>query len=461
MIAAGLLLLLADLLQEGDFRRWEHGLPVGWLVEVGARNGDGSTSILRAGAEGGIALGGDARTTTWRTVSQKVATRAGTFYRLSCETRATGLRREGNQFDNAYVALLAPGLKRFEAVAEGGWVPCEMLFRGEGEATITIFLSKTGLLEVRALRLEEADPAASFDLLVRHMGRYYSYFALKGVDWEALAGRYRDRAVAAKDAHAFTQAIVPMLAELRDLHITVEEAPGTLTGTWIDTPARNYDFTAVAAALEEPRRIGRVALAGRIGGSIGYLAITSLAGEARTFAEVRSAIDGMFDCEGLLLDLRANAGGDERQALAIAALFCDQPRVYAKASLRSGPRPADLGAPVERWIRPRDGPRFLKPVVCLIGPGCVSSGEGFAKMMHALPHVTLAGQPTRGASGNPAPVDLPNGVTVHFSRWVDMLPDGTVTEGKGVAPDRPIPHEGQGDPTFVAGLELLREALAR
>ena len=77
-------------------------------------------------------------------------------------------------------------------------------------------------------------------------------------------------------------------------------------------------------------------------------------------------------------------------------------------------------------------------------------------MMKALPHVTLIGQPTRGASGNPASVDLPNGISVSYSRWVDMLPDGTPIEGKGVSPDITVEHESPGDPTFDAAVKSPR-----
>jgi hypothetical protein len=56
-------------------------------------------------------------------------------------------------------------------------------------------------------------------------------------------------------------------------------------------------------------------------------------------------------------------------------------------------------------------------------------------------------------------VDLPNGVSVWFSRWVDELPDGTPLEGRGVPPDRKVPHAGPGDPTFREGLAILRSLL--
>ena len=76
--------------------------------------------------------------------------------------------------------------------------------------------------------------------------------------------------------------------------------------------------------------------------------------------------------------------------------------------------------------------------------------------MKAAEHVLLVGAPTAGASGNPRPIDLPNGVTVLASTWIERLPDGTVLEGHGVVPDVMVEHGGPGDATFVRGLIELR-----
>ncbi len=109
---------------------------------------------------------------------------------------------------------------------------------------------------------------------------------------------------------------------------------------------------------------------------------------------------------------------------------------------------------------------FRNPVVCLIGPGAVSSGEGFVQMMKCLPNVTTVGLPTRGASGNPEAVELSGtGVAVWFSRWVDLMPDASTFEGSGISPavtmELPLSSYGKRDPTLEKGLEVLREKLSK
>ncbi len=82
-------------------------------------------------------------------------------------------------------------------------------------------------------------------------------------------------------------------------------------------------------------------------------------------------------------------------------------------------------------------------------------------MGRALPNVTLVGLPTRGSSGAPAPVALPNGVRVWYSRWISLFPDGSGFERTGIAPDIRVEHTPGGDPAFDKALALIEKALAK
>jgi C-terminal processing protease CtpA/Prc len=85
-------------------------------------------------------------------------------------------------------------------------------------------------------------------------------------------------------------------------------------------------------------------------------------------------------------------------------------------------------------------------------------------MMQSLPNVTTVGLPTRGASGKPMPHEMQGtGLTVNFSTWVDLIPDGTTFEGVGIPPevkvDEPATAYENRDPTLEKGLEILRDKL--
>lgn len=459
-----------NLLRNGDFSKWRDGVPEGWAVEHGAGAPGGAPSDLRAAEGGGLRLSGDASTRSWRFVSQDVAVKPDGFYRLSFEARAAGLAQEEGQFDNAYGGLFAVDAagkttaRLFETVRAADWAPHEILLARPGVATLraAVFLSKTGRLEARGFVLEALEPGDSADVLLRQLARNYSYFDLKGIDPAALARAHRDRLTdAAEDPESFAAAAAAMLAELKDPHVHVVKADGTRLETCRRTWTPNFDFKWVAKQLAGVVQIGKVAFAGTTAEGFGYVAIGSLVYDDATAAKIAAEIEARLEAPAFIIDLRGNAGGNELRAQALAAIFADRERVYAKARFRSGPKPSDLSEPAERRIAPRAGKTFTKPVVVLTGPGCVSSGEGFVKALKSLPHATLVGLPTAGASGNPAPVELPNGVTVALSRWVDLLPDGTPTEGKGIAPDVEVAPGGEGDAAFVKALEILREKTKR
>ncbi len=250
-----------------------------------------------------------------------------------------------------------------------------------------------------------------------------------------------------------------MLAELEDMHVWIGLPDERMVYTYSSRYRGNFNHQAVTDQLDELKRFGRMGFTGRTKEGFGVAAVLGLPSEGDdVYKQLVDAITSMSDAPGFIVDLRKNGGGAEPRARQIAGLFADKRYVYALSRYRSGPAPDDFGKSHPRHIQPATSEPFTRPVVCLVGPGCVSSGEGFALMMKALDHVTLVGQPTRGASGNPRAVTLSNGVKVYFSRWVSMEPDGTLLETIGIQPDVEVEHAGPGDPTFEKALEILRSA---
>jgi hypothetical protein len=454
-----------SLIVNGTFETWDDGLPTGWTLGVGARTGGDAPASLIERIEGpGVRLRGDSSTRLWHVLGQRFPVKPRTYYRIRFEARTADLNRQGNQYDNCYVGLLiwdAAGQRlaiEVRDLFETDWARGQLVVRAPQDAQTgeaMIFLSKTGRLEVRNVRVERLRPEDSYQVLVDDMDRYYSFFAQKKVDWRALAARYRMRAEAAETPADFVAAIQPMLADLKDVHVTIRTPDGQTLPSFTSGYRPNFDFDAMARKLQSRQEIGRLGLIGRTAEGYGVVTVGTMTADDAAYQQLEEAVEGLFDAPGIILDLRANGGGAEPRAQQIAAMFADQPRVYARSKVRAGNAYSDFREQPARSVQPRQGKTYTGPIVCLIGPGCVSSGEAFALMMKALPHATLVGQPTRGASGNPAPVLLPNGVTVFYSRWVSLLPDGTVLEGAGVPPEVRIGHEGPGDPTFDAAVEIL------
>jgi C-terminal processing protease CtpA/Prc len=185
-------------------------------------------------------------------------------------------------------------------------------------------------------------------------------------------------------------------------------------------------------------------------------------GSSASVEQAIAAARKLRDVPGFVVDLRATASGWRYRKM--AHLFCAEDTVYAKSKFRNGPKHEDFTREHERVLQASPEP-FTKPVVCLIGPGAISSGEGFVLMMKCLPQVTTVGRPTRGASGNPKTYELAGtGLAVSYSRWVNLLPNGECPEGIGIRPDvdvnLPRAAYAKRDPTLEKGLEILRRKVA-
>jgi hypothetical protein len=309
--------------------------------------------------------------------------------------------------------------------------------------------------------------ARAFDALCDDMAAHYSYFALKRIDWAKLREIYRPRAVAAGSERAFVGVLKELLAELRDGHVWIVAGGEQVAPYAVPWGAANVNRRATLADLKGLKRCGEFAAVGRTKeedfGAI--VLLNQGAADSESVRQVLSFVREARDAPGFLVDLRIANGGNELLAAEIAREFCREETVYARSKYRNGPAPTDFTQAFDRTLKPTDHP-YTRPVVCLIGPGCVSSGEGFAKMLQCLPQVTTVGAPTRGSSGNPKPFDLPGlDVAVWYSRWVDMLPDGTPIEGRGVVPDvkveAPRAAYAHGDPTWEKAREILRKEVAK
>ncbi|MCC7140276.1 MAG: hypothetical protein IT460_17785 [Planctomycetes bacterium] len=456
-------------LADPDFGSWADGRPTAWRLETGAVTGEGKPSRVERGEEGGVALAGEASTGTWRMLAQTVAVPPGTTVRLRFEARARGLRLDPGQRQNAYVGLVERTGERLDVASlrvEAGfsetWAPCDVVARVRGDRVdVVAFLSTTGRLEARRLRLDVVPPEASFDLLVDHVDRYYSFLSLRGVAWRTHAASFRAAALAARTPEAFAAVAGRMLAALKDPHVWVRGPDGKTTVPGAGPVDPGFDARATAQRLVGVRAAGKAGFVGSAAPRVGYAAIGALPSDPEASKALLDAVASVLPTDGaLVLDLRPCGGGDERVALALAGRLTDRPRVYARRRVRSGPGPDDFSPWKDAVLWPTGGTPFPGPVVVILGPACMSSGEGLAQMLAVLPQVTTVGRPTRGASGNPMPLDLPVGVTVSFSRWQDALPDGTLLEGHGVVPTVPV-EGGEGDPPLRRAVELALDALNR
>ncbi len=304
--------------------------------------------------------------------------------------------------------------------------------------------------------------ASAFDAFWSHLDRVYPYFEHKGIDWKDLGETYKPRAVEAPSLRAYAEALRDMLAELKDSHTSII-VNGERMGTWGREWIANWNHHNWQ--IHDRADCGEFAAVGRIGEE-GFGCLVIRRQSRATNGNVKQTVEALeerFDAPGFLIDLRAGAsGGVESFGFELFRIFNGEERVYATHQYRNGPEHDDFGRLRSRVLPAADGVAYTKPIVCLIGPRVMSSGEAFALMVKSLPHATLVGDVTRGSTGNPKRFQLPGvPITVIHSSWLAMDTEGRVIEGNGVAPDvlMALPQEAfaEEDPVWDRGVAILRE----
>lgn len=291
----------------------------------------------------------------------------------------------------------------------------------------------------------------------------YAYGDRLKVDWDAAFAKEEPAMEGAKTVNQFARAVARLLRDAEDAHVYVR-AGGRTIGTHVNAGVPNFSFETVRKAVKDWRDHGHGVISGRVGdggdgggGDLGYMVISDW--DAAAAKALDEAFGAVKDAKGLIVDVRANGGGDEVAARQFAGRFVDGPKVYSKDRVRQGGK---WQGPFDRVIEPRpEAERYGGPVAVLVGPKVGSSCESFVLMMRQSPRCKLVGGVTKGSSGNPKPHDLGNGVTVLLSSWEDQMPDGTVVEGRGVTPDvmvKTTPAElRQRDAVLEAGIAAVRK----
>jgi len=315
-----------------------------------------------------------------------------------------------------------------------------------------IGLSSVGCADVLLPPDPAADPVAVARAAWREVDQYYPWFALKGVDWDAVGGEYLPRVSAATSDTELFATLIEMLGRLRDGHLSLA-SPGhryAWDGWFADYPV-NYEPYAAARYFQAPvgaARGGVVSWA-RLRERVGYVRIPSFGarGVGDGVDAALSALAAVGPMDGIVVDVRSNGGGSDTQSEAAAGRFLENAAVYRRIRYKSGPGHEDFGPELTSTVSPQGAQRFTGQVVVLQNRGVFSAAEDFILAMRTRADVTFIGDTTGGGSGNPLARELPNGWILSVPRWRQVTADGRVYEGIGLAPDlfasTPDPASGE------------------
>jgi carboxyl-terminal processing protease len=233
-----------------------------------------------------------------------------------------------------------------------------------------------------------------------------------------------------------------------------------------DVSGAKKTFTLVRSrfAIPEDRHAYRLLPAAKTGGKkIGYLFVPTFSGSFAA-ASFTSNLDALMreaggELDGLIVDVRANAGGSEWVLQRVFATLSTEDLIGFNKS-RDGER-SDLR------LDGRDdkiGNSQDVPIAVLIGSDTVSAAEIFAGCLKAQypKRVTLVGMRTMGNIEGVQSFEIDDGSELYLAVHTFHRPDGSTWEDKGLDPDITVDKAWDEvmpgkDPVIDAAVAALRK----
>lgn len=309
------------------------------------------------------------------------------------------------------------------------------------------------------IREEEFDntPQGNFEALWKIIDEQYCFLDYKQIDWDAIHGQYQPLITPNMSSDGLFEVLGNMLAELKDGHVNLYSASNTARywDWYLDYP-RNYDEALVEQYLGRDYRIASGLKYTILEDNIGYISYTSFS-DGIGEGNLDEALSYLAACNGLIIDVRNNGGGNLTYSTRLAARFTNERVLTGYILHKTGPGHSDFSEPEPIYVDPSDGVRWQKKAVVLTNRHSYSATNDFINAMRYMPQVTLLGDKSGGGSGLPFTSELPNGWTVRFSASPHLDADKQQIEF-GIDPDVKVDMTEEDK---ARGLDTLIEAARR
>jgi len=308
----------------------------------------------------------------------------------------------------------------------------------------------------------------TFDVFWSTFAEHFAFSQEINWNWNAKYLEWKKKVAAQMSEEQLAQVFSLLLTELGDAHARLESREGSpLAGHNIKWEAfRNNKIEIPFVAQDEfsspyafhmdlnkkqteiissyftkdvkPQRLNRSFLFGQLPKDISYLSIDDMSGftEQDTVAsdlmvvdKVMKKISPMLDkSQGLVIDLRWNAGGYDLVSNRILSYLIDSPLYIGSKSikLKSG-----FSQPRGIVVPPSISKPYLGPIVVLTSGLTMSAGEIFLMGLAARDNVSIIGEASNGGLSDSLPKQLPNGWTFALSNERYLDADGKNHEYSG------------------------------
>ena len=301
---------------------------------------------------------------------------------------------------------------------------------------LTLIFAIIALTSCHEVEEWENNPQGNFEALWTILDEHYCFFEEKGVDWDSIYNVYSPRIVDKMTRYELFKVCSEMLNELRDGHTNLI-APFNVSyyHQWWSSYPQNYDARLWKEHyLNFNYRQASGLVYGILSQNIGYINYSSFS-NAIGNGNLDEVLAHLYACNGLIIDIRNNGGGNLTNVETLVARFITQRTLAGYICHKTGPGHSDFSEPYPFYYQPAEHGRVMwgKAVVVLTNRSTFSAANNFVSIMKYLPNVKIVGATTGGGSGMPLSSEMPNGWGVRFSACSILDPQGNVTEF-GIAP---------------------------
>ena len=306
---------------------------------------------------------------------------------------------------------------------------------------------------------EEFDdtPQGNFEALWKIIDEHYCFLDYKqheyGLDWQQVYNKYLPRVKGHLTELQLFEVLTQMLGELRDGHVNLSTSYDYgRYWSWFENYPTNLSDTLLRIYMGTDYKIASGLQYRILDDNIGYIRYESFSSPIGE-GNLDEALVHLMVCQGLIIDIRGNGGGDLTYAERLAARFCQEKTLVGYTQHKTGPGHSDFSSMEPQYIEPSNKVRWQKPVVVLTNRHVFSAANEFTMYMKALPMVKVVGDHTGGGAGMPFSSSLPNGWVVRFSAIPTYDTQRRSTEF-GIEPDY---YVSLSDEDFAKGRDTIIE----
>ena len=265
----------------------------------------------------------------------------------------------------------------------------------------------------------DESPQTNLDALWTIIDQQYCFLDYKekelGISWADIHAKYSARLNPKMTRAQLFEVLCQMLSELKDGHVNISTSLDLgRNWSWKEDYPQNLDVGLRNDYLQTDYNLAGGLKYRILPDNIAYV----------VYENFQSAIgDGNLDdmffslrmCNGLILDIRGNGGGELTNETKLASRFTNEKVLVGYRSHKTGTGHNDFSPLEPEYITPSKGVRWQKRCVVLTNRSCYSAANTFVRDMKEMPLVTVMGDQTGGGSGLPFSSELPIGWSMRFS----------------------------------------------